>query len=321
MLQYLIILLDDTATSFCHYLNPSKKRNLIPQETLKQGIRFAMMENLTIQFVYPEYKLPKGYEKIIDSIDHTKIMPFCAKNDHEADVYVADENNIVEILNVNRCFSTIVLRVSQYFLLNNIESIRHLIHKTDRLNISIVDIDSFNEEDFNQYSSALQILSQELQSQYKSGKTRQLNILTDRLFLTKMNNCGAGDTVVTLAPNGKFYTCPAFYYEDEADNLGNLEQGLNIKNAQLYKIDFAPICRHCDAWHCNRCIWLNKKTTLEVNTPSREQCTVSHIERNASKDLLERLCEQGFKFPNNCIPEIDYSDPFENRELWQQENL
>ena len=321
MLQYLIIILDDTATSFCHYLNPCQERNLIPQETLKQGIRFAMMENLTIQFVYPEYKLPKGYEEIIDSIDHTKIMSFGAENDHEADVYVADENNIIKILNVNRCFSTIVLRVSKYYLLNNIESIRHLMQKTDRLNISIVDIDSFNEENFNQYCSVLQILSQDLQSQYKSGKTHQLNILTDRLTLTKMNNCGAGDTVVTLAPNGKFYTCPAFYYEDGTDSIGDLEQGLNIKNSQLYKINSAPICRHCDAWHCNRCIWLNRKTTLEVNTPSREQCIVSHIERNASKDLLERLCEQGFKFPNSSIPEIDYLDPFENRELWQQENL
>lgn len=233
MLQYLIILLDDTATSFCHYLNPSKERNLIPQEILKKGIRFAMMENLTIQFVYPEYKLPKGYEEIIDSIDHTKIMPFCAENDHEPDVYVADENNIVKILNVNCCFPTIVLRVSKYYLLNNIESIRNLIQKTDRLNISIVDMDSFNEEDFNQYRSALQILSQDLQSQYISGKTHQINILTDRLSLTKMNNCGAGDSVVTLAPNGKFYTCPAFYYEDETDDIGNLEQGLNIKNAQL----------------------------------------------------------------------------------------
>jgi CXXX repeat peptide maturase len=213
------------------------------------------------------------------------------------------------------------LRVSKNFLFSDVESIRKILKKTERLNIFLCDIDSFNEEDFNKYDYILKILAKEVGTQYKLGNMCQLNILTDRLFLTKMNNCGAGDTVVTLAPNGKFYTCPAFYYEDKTENIGNLEQGMNIKNAQLYKIDNAPICRHCEAWHCNRCIWLNRKTTLEVNTPSREQCTVSHIERNASKDLLERLCEQGFKFPNNCIPEIDYSDPFENRELWQQENL
>ena len=73
MLQYLIILLDDTSTSFCHYENPKTERRLIPLETLRQGIRFAMMENLMIQFVYPDYELPQEYQEVIESIDHSKI--------------------------------------------------------------------------------------------------------------------------------------------------------------------------------------------------------------------------------------------------------
>ena len=52
MLQYLIILLDDTSTSFCHYKNPPKDLQLMPIETLKLGIRFGMIENLMIQFAY-----------------------------------------------------------------------------------------------------------------------------------------------------------------------------------------------------------------------------------------------------------------------------
>ena len=30
MLQYLVILLDDTSVSFCHYSNPIKERRLMP---------------------------------------------------------------------------------------------------------------------------------------------------------------------------------------------------------------------------------------------------------------------------------------------------
>lgn len=56
MIQYIVILLDDTSTSFCHYTNGNTKRRLIPLQTLKDGIRFAMKENLNIQFVYPNYK-------------------------------------------------------------------------------------------------------------------------------------------------------------------------------------------------------------------------------------------------------------------------
>ena len=157
---------------------------------------------------------------------------------------------------------------------------------------------------------------------YVNGKSPQLNLLTDRMMLKEMNNCGAGDTNITLAPNGKFYICPAFYYENEEDFVGDLKNGLNIKNKQLYMLKYAPVCRHCDAYQCKRCVWLNRKTTLEVNTPSHEQCMVAHLERNASRELMNSLCKHGnFPLLQEEIKKIDYLDPFDNREKWQQENL
>ena len=71
MRQYLIILLDDTSTSFCHYENTRTERRLIPLDTLRQGIRFGMIENLMIQYVYPDYELPVEYVDVIESIDHS----------------------------------------------------------------------------------------------------------------------------------------------------------------------------------------------------------------------------------------------------------
>ena len=77
MLQYLIILLDDRSTSFCHYDIPNdRNKRLIDLDDLKQGIKYAMMENLMIQFVYPDYELPKQYAEVINSIDHIDIRPF-----------------------------------------------------------------------------------------------------------------------------------------------------------------------------------------------------------------------------------------------------
>jgi CXXX repeat peptide maturase len=137
------------------------------------------------------------------------------------------------------------------------------------------------------------------------------------MMLDRMNNCGAGDTTITLAPNGNFFICPAFYYEDEADSIGDLGHGLGIKNKQLYKLGYAPICRHCDAWQCKRCIWLNRKTTLEVNTPSHEQCVVAHLERNASRELLNNIRKHGTFLPEQeDIKVIDYLDPFDIVNTW-----
>lgn len=306
MLQYLIILLDDTSISFCHYQTLKTERRLIPLETLKKGIRFGMMENLMIQFIYPDYELPKEYQEVIETIDHSKIKP----QKDGADVWVTD--NVEEISSD----VPVVLRINKEYLFAHKREIAEAIGKISRMNIVLTDVETFIDDDFTQYKSLLEKLSDSLEQLYVRGETPQLNLLTDRMMLSKMNNCGAGDTNVTLAANGRFYVCPAFYYENESDMIGDLDNGHEIKNKQLYRLDHAPICSHCDAWQCKRCIWLNRKTTLEVNTPSHEQCVMAHLERNASRVLLQNIRKHGTFLPETEIKKIDYWDPFDKRSEW-----
>lgn len=308
MLQYLVILLDDTSASFCHYKNKNTVHRLMPIETLRQGIRFGMMENLMIQFVYPDYELPQEHAEIIESIDHSKIKPICIG----ADVVVLNGIFYVDT------DAPIVLRISKKDLVCNVDALIEMMDKTSRLNIVLTDVESFSDDDFVDYKYVLERLSKKIEQMYVTGKSPQLNLLTDRMMLKEMNNCGAGDTTITLAPNGKFYVCPGFYCDDKSECIGDLENGLDIKNKQLYQLDHAPICSHCDAYQCKRCIWLNRKTTLEVNTPSHEQCVMAHLERNASRELLRSIRKHGTFLPEQeDINEIDYLDPFNNRDDWQ----
>ena len=312
MLQYLVILLDDTSTSYCHYEAPSCSHGgegrLMPLDTLRQGIRFGMMENLMIQFVYPGYELPQEYKDEIETIDHSKIKP-CGLQ--EADVLVANGYQPV------KADVPVVLRLTRQEFFAHAGEVATMLAGTPRLTVVLTDVETFTDADFEVYKDKLRELSDALEQQYVDGLSPQLNLLTDRMMLTQMNNCGAGDTTITLAPNGRFYVCPAFYYEDETDSIGDLEHGPDIRNQQLYKLACAPICRHCDAWQCRRCVWLNRKTTLEVNTPGHEQCVVAHLERNASRELLRSIRRHGTFLPQREeIKEIDYLDPFEKKETW-----
>lgn len=324
MIQYLVILLDDTSVSFCHYKNDKKERNLMPFETLKAGIVYAMKENLNIQFVYPNYSLPKDYLEFIDCIDHTDIKPVSLGD--EADVVVMDGINQIPGAKVNDFKQGVsyVLRLSKHELFEEIANVCALLNKVERLNVVITDVEAFKDADFERYSEVLRMLSEEVEKQYVAGKVVQLNLLTDRMMLEKMNNCGAGDTSVTLAPDGKFYVCPAFYLTDEDDrmgalhtSIGDVKHGLDIKNPKLYKLNHAPLCRRCDAYQCKRCIWLNRKMTYEVNMPSHEQCVMAHLERNASRDLLNAIRNHGQFLPEQEeIKEITYLDPFDVRKEW-----
>lgn len=312
MLQYLVILLDDTSVAYCHAENPLKERNLIPLDMLKKAILFGMKENLMIQYVYPEYELPEEYNEVIESIDHIKIGK-------EVAVY----NEVPATIDADNA----VLRLPVADFIAKQYDIAALLPQAKRLNICLTDIDSFKDEQIDDYKNALATLNAVLVNQFKSGKQPQVNILTDRLQLTEMHNCGAGVTNITLAPNGKFYLCPAFYYDEKMGisnrlnhhkpsserSVGDLENGIVIPNPQLLKLDHAPLCRICDAFHCNRCIWLNQKLTWDNNTPSHQQCVIAHLERNASRDLQLKLKEEGFLVENE-IKQITYLDPFDVRE-------
>ena len=205
---------------------------------------------------------------------------------------------------------------------NEIDCINQLYNKlrgkVSRINIIVTDIDKSNKKVWGEYKSVLDELQLKVSEELQENNHTQINILSDRLYLAGMNNCNAGYESMTLMPNGRFYPCPGFYYDNPDENFGNIEQGVCVRNQQLYKLDHAPICSHCDAYQCRRCVWLNRKTTLEVNTASKEQCVWSHIERNASAKILSSIRKNmgEMVLQNISIPEIKYLDPFDNRDEW-----
>lgn len=304
MLKYLIVILDDASVSFCYYeCNRSEKR-LIPLDDLKAGLLWAMKENLIVQFVYPSYILPKEYTEIIDTVDHIDITSDMSNGD------VVIFSGIESIRKISETpVNNVILRIKREDLFKSVEDLVRLAKNGKSYRIIINDIANFNDADFENYKSVLSKLSQAIEAILVSGNEIQISLVTDRMQLEEMNNCNAGVESITLAPDGKFYICPAFYYDDLND-VGNPNDGLEIPNPQLFKLEYAPICRKCDAYHCKRCIWLNQKTTLEINTPSHEQCVVSHLERNESMHLLNFLKTKGKIETLTSIPEIDYLDPF-----------
>lgn len=317
MIKYLIVQLDKTSTSFCHYDNLSTDHQLISSDDLKAGIFYGMKENLMIQFVYPDYELSQEYKDIIDSIDHSVIVSSLCEDKElkeNADIIVFHAWTGLDCYDFD-LEKSYVLRTSKSDFFDRYQTLKGILSKISRLNVVITDVETFTDADFEIYKQILTALSAEVERLYVEGKSPQLNLLTDCMMLEKMNNCNAGWENITLAPDGKFYVCPAFYHE-QAYSIGSLTEGLDIKNPQLYRLDHAPICRHCDAYQCKRCVWLNRKMTLEVNTPSHEQCVMAHLERNASRELLQNIRKHGTFLPDKEISEIDYLDPFDKREDW-----
>ena len=104
-------------------------------------------------------------------------------------------------------------------------------------------------------------------------------------------DCGAGLYEFALAPNGRFYICPAYYFENKDNYIGNLKTGIQIKEQELFTVSKAKKCMSCDISHCQRCSSLNKVVTKMVNVPADIQCKVAELESK-----LMRECERSIYF-------------------------
>lgn len=169
MLKYLIIQLTDDAASFCHYERKSDNGLLISSETLRDAIFWAMKENLSIQFIYPDSELSNEYKQIIHSIDHTSIV--CAgcrdaQTVANADVVVFSGWDKMEEAEIKSGISYI-LRTSKGELFANSERLHEFLMHADRLVVVITDIDKFTIEDCDNYARMLYSLVPVIREEYR----------------------------------------------------------------------------------------------------------------------------------------------------------
>lgn len=329
MYKFLLVVLEKGAVPFCHYSNPDYNSlanpSFMPLGTLKSVVDYAKEKGLYLNFLYGKHQPPDDYERVIASVTHVKMIPPGLQNVYEDGVLVleADEHASFGLLQPSQ-ERNMILRVGRNQLARLAEILDLLQGKYRRLNLHLIDIEDFGEKDYNIYERQIGKIGRSLYEHYKAGEEIEINILSDRMLLSQMNNCEAGLKHLTVAPNGKMYICPGFYHDDEASAAGAFtdEQEMAVKNRQLLDINHAPICSRCDAYHCKRCVYLNKKSTLEINTPSQQQCLISHIERESSARLLRALQTTKPFDKISPIPSLSHSDPFSLvvGAKWGQEN-
>ncbi len=316
MLKYAIIIIDDCSVSICSYDNRQNRRP-IDENALLSSVKWAMKENLEIQFVYPNYTLDDSLLDIVESVSHINIMSIKCPYKEHADILIIDGVNDISNESYDDKYSYLI-RINYEELSVAVNALKTVAYLPKRINFIIKNRPLLKECHFEEYEDSLLSLADLILNRaIEYNEFIQTNLITDRLFLNTMNNCNAGDETISIAPDGNFYICPAFYYEN-APACGSVNSGLSIVNKQLYQLDHAPICLHCDAFHCTRCVWQNLRHTLEVNTPSKGQCCSSYLERRASVYLLNKLQENNIVIEGMAseLSDISYLDPLENKRNW-----
>lgn len=296
---YLYFITSDTITPHCSYKNLRGTNEVMSEEVFRKGIAFCKKENMIPVLLGKPVSVDENLYNELLLIDES------GAENTEIGIY----NNQIEKIAESEIG---ILLFGRQNIAKLFSMVQILLNQNKRVNLVIEDLQNWNQDDFEQYDEQLSIISEFVYSLYINGKEPEINVLTDLWEVKEMKNCEAGRYSYALAPNGKIYVCPGFYFENSENAVGDLETGIHVKNAKLYELERAPICKTCDVFNCERCKFQNVKTTGEINTPSRNQCLLHHIQRNASMILQKKLIENGFCNFENIIKEIDYLDPLDH---------
>ena len=303
-----LFMLSDDCIGFCSCGNLyGGGKQTMKKETMIKGLSYTRTNFMKPVFLHSRTQNDYCYMKEFDEYEILHIIPACRYQEakkYKEYILVFEGSDLYDMV------------LHQEKIILNIESseisklsgwVEQSFSIADRINLNIIGM--LDDERLKLYEAQLELVKEMIVNLFKQkGKMKELNVLTDILFMEEHGNCGAGDKLLAYGLDGNIYLCPHFYKDGE--HVGNIEDGVLIKNSQLYTKDFFPLCLSCDAYQCENCIYTNKKYTREVNVSPSFQCKKSHVERRVAYKLQQALDKKmGF---NHILKEITYDDPYDN---------
>ncbi|MEG0308262.1 MAG: radical SAM peptide maturase, CXXX-repeat target family [Clostridium sp.] len=306
--KYMIFITSDQAVSHCIYDNGGD--NVMSESIFKRGLEYCK-KNSFMPVILDDNKNLFNYDgentlTIMGGINRNiNINGISVLDGINSDIY--EDKNISCIINLNKG--------NLYNLSNYIEKIATTYN---RINIIIKDIMVWNKSDIEKYSKELDRIVDTVAKSYKSGKKISINVLTDLLDLEEHNRCSAGVMTYALAPNGKIYMCPATYFRNADENLGDLQEGIKKDFSYEFKSENLELCSGCEAYHCKNCKALNQLMTEEAMVSPEIQCLISSIEKEKSRELQEILLSNNLvnrRQVRHLINKHLYRDPIEFKKM------
>ena len=281
--KYLAIYLNDNATPHCRYSNFSSTHdNKMSEIDIEKALKFAKDNKFTPIFIGLPSKKYQNYKAIMSA----KIAPTRSEN-----IMIIHDGEVQE----NKKSLISILQVYKYTLRNLYENVKKLFeqNQSHRVNLILNNIEIFNDADLKIYKEQLQMIAEYI---LKAENHLRINVLnSSNPKIDSVNGNGCGVKTFFAMPNGKLYTCPGFYFEDENNCVGDLEHGLTFDYKNELDIKFSKDCVACKNFHCDHCIYLNKKTTNEYSISPDILCIISDIENKIGTKLVLDLKEKEAK--------------------------
>lgn len=264
--KYLYFLMSNEETSHCMYNTPQYKSRLeMSVETLDQGLAYAYKNDMIPVFLGdPGEKLSKKESRKLHVVIANADLLSAPRSEMEVLIPVVNNAKSENCIHSDIC----IYQFNKNSLGDLYNDLIALSANYRRINIKPQDLDLWNEDDIENYKVQIDKYNEYRKENYVAN----LNILGT----ANDNYCLAGTNDLTLAPNGKFYICPAFYHNFTDDDIGDIENGIYVKDPILFSNSKTADCGKCNV-NCMRCKYINIKCTYAINIPADIQCKLAQV--------------------------------------------
>jgi CXXX repeat peptide maturase len=281
-IQTIWIQLARDATSLCQ--EPSEPLTPDgPPECMSYDLFARIMERARAQswrciLLGGQQGLPQRYQRLCAGTETEVVLPsICADvpgQEESTVVLSADEGQYV----AGQARTTrAILRIRRARLSDLSRVAIDLLVPFPDLSLRHPELLTYDDGDLAVYQRELMQVGRWLLEQGERWPRYRLDCLTDRLRGEGDGHCGAGHTKLAVGLTGQVYLCPAALRRSEP-SYGHVLAGVEIPNRQLFTKRYSTPCMECDALHCLRCVYLNKRATLEYCVPPRVACRLAHVE-------------------------------------------
>lgn len=259
--RHMYFIMGNDAVECCNYLSDGQSEIFMDEEVAQKGLEYCE-KNFFKPVILNTRSQERGLN--LDKLSTISRIEVCDKDARlpykNYDKYIVINPDEIKDFKGN---DIVLLNIYEEYLSCLAELVKKLLLKCQRVNV-IFKFD-FQESHSKMYKQQLEAIMHEIISHLRISEFKEVNVITDRLFLDEMNNCNCGVDNYALAPNGKIYVCPAFYFDDPENSIGDIENGVTNPNlAYSLSLANAPLCKKCDAYQCNRCVLNNKKVRVNI---------------------------------------------------------
>ena len=256
--------------------------------------------------------IPEAYQSLCDEIDAKIILPAeykgTAPGKHTT---IAFESSQMELAAKHPPIRRAILRVQRRHLPQLSEMVLALLHHFPDVSIRHPELLLYSDEDMATYKGQLFEIGRWLLDKKELWPRYRVNCLTDRFWMDVANECGAGVKGLAVGPTGELYLCPAAMH-DGTSPCGHVLGNVELPNRHLLTREYSLPCGKCNALHCLRCIYLNKRGTFEFCVPPKNICWLAHFELEvqawfAQEAIKKGLWDESYNAPS---PPAIY-DPYE----------